>query len=498
MPYTLSRARGRTFSSDASWLAIAGLVEYGFQLILPIILVRALTLQEFADFRAVWLVAATAMAIAPFYLPQVLVYFLPRSKSEEAAGRIASVSVVLVVAGVLTSAVVYYLLGKMTHALPASSDQLAIVLFFLAAWVPASMLDTLAIAKGYPRLQALITVAVAATRTVLVCGAALFFDGTTPVLMGLLALSLIKLATLPFVDRNTVAWCKVNLSLVRQQILYAAPFAFANALFLLRLQIDQWIVLTKFSTTTFAAFSIAAVSVSLSNLVRQPIMNAFMPATSSLLGQGRLPDAMKLISRSYLGLAFGLGPFVGLLMVLAPELVSLVYTSRYVEAGPIMQFYLLGQIATVFGGGHLLMLVRQGAEAVRISAFALLTAATLGYAGATLIGPLGAALGSVAGLLVGEFLALRRAASALSTSVRCLINADVGLRVVMSATLATALSLWFLKLFLPTSGTVIRMLVGGVMYLVVLLLIGATVRLNDAARDLREVRSAPIDGGGDV
>jgi O-antigen/teichoic acid export membrane protein len=483
LPVT-SRFWSPRLAGNALWLGLAGLIEYGLQVILPIVLVRELTIQEFGDYRAVWLLIATVIAVAPFYLPQVLFYFIPRSRPDEAASHIASASLVLNLAGLMTALMVYCFREHLSHVLPPTLDHPVIVLAFLAAWVPAALLDTLANAQGKPRIQALITIAIAALRTILIGGAAVAFDGANPVFFAMLGLALCKLATLPLINVNTIAWCKTSITVIREQLSYAAPFAIANALFLLRLQIDQWIVITRFSTTVFAAFSIAVVAVSFSNLVRQPIVNAFMPAISSLLGQGRRHEATELIRRSFACLGLSLAPFVGLLLVIAPELVSLVYTTRYAEAAPIMQLYLLGQLATIFGGGHLLVVVGLGGEAVRISAAALLAAITVGYLGATWLGPLGAALGSVSGLLVGEILALRRAARALSIPVRSLANVEAASRALLSALISVASALAILMAVFPGAGSVTRIFVGAAIYVFVLCVCGTLVGVHSVVRDM--------------
>src|SRR5215472_6281460 len=63
----------------ASFLAAAGLIEYALQFVLPVILVRYLTKQEFGDYRLMWLVATTGLILFPLFLPQSLFYFLPRA-----------------------------------------------------------------------------------------------------------------------------------------------------------------------------------------------------------------------------------------------------------------------------------------------------------------------------------------------------------------------------------------------------------------------------------
>lgn len=62
---------------EAGFLAAAGLLDYALQLGGPVILIRHLTTQEFADYRLVWLVAETRLIPFPLFPPRSLFYVLP-------------------------------------------------------------------------------------------------------------------------------------------------------------------------------------------------------------------------------------------------------------------------------------------------------------------------------------------------------------------------------------------------------------------------------------
>lgn len=63
-------------------LGTASAIDYVLQFILPIILVRSLESVEFGQYRVLWLITNTVMAIAPLYMPQSLFYFLPRAGTQ--------------------------------------------------------------------------------------------------------------------------------------------------------------------------------------------------------------------------------------------------------------------------------------------------------------------------------------------------------------------------------------------------------------------------------
>ncbi|MFD2270377.1 hypothetical protein ACFS07_02485 [Undibacterium arcticum] len=168
----LIRSWKLTMSSDeglrrsAITLALAGGVEYGLQLAIPIILVRYLDATAFGQYRLLWLLAGTALAIAPAFMPQSLFYFLPRTEPGQKRLIISNVLVYLIVAGVVVGAAA----SGWNPLLPETARSLFIQTYgisalFLALWVVASMLDVLPTADGRVRWQANVTIGVALIRT---------------------------------------------------------------------------------------------------------------------------------------------------------------------------------------------------------------------------------------------------------------------------------------------------------------------------------------------
>jgi O-antigen/teichoic acid export membrane protein len=53
----------------ALWLGAANSIDYAFQFLLPIVLVRCLEPETFGQYRLLWLAAATAMAVISQAMP---------------------------------------------------------------------------------------------------------------------------------------------------------------------------------------------------------------------------------------------------------------------------------------------------------------------------------------------------------------------------------------------------------------------------------------------
>jgi O-antigen/teichoic acid export membrane protein len=388
-------------------LAVAGGVEYGLQVAMPIILVRYLSPVSFGEYRFLWLIAGTALAVAPAFMPQSLFYFLPRAKSSDQRLYIGNVLTYLLFAG----CVVALLASTWNPMLPPLAKDLfakthGLASAFLGLWVVAALLDVLPTAEGRVRWQSTCTVSLAVFRTILLTASAILSGSTTWIVSAMALVAIVKLVLIAHyvsVNHKTVA-CQTTV--MKEQLKYAFPFAIGNALFLLRAQADQWVVASMLAPAMYASFSIATVFFPVVALIRQPVFNAMMPRLNSAHGRGDLAEIRLLISKSNKVTALVLLPIAGGLMALAPQLVEIVYTSRYRDAAPVMQIYLLGMMTNAFAVGHVLSALQKGRFAAVNSACTLVMSLALSIFGVRHWGLSGAAAGSVLTLALGELWAV--------------------------------------------------------------------------------------------
>lgn len=389
---------------NAIGLAAANLTEYGLQLAIPIVLVRALDPSTFGHYKFLWLMAGTALAWAPFFIPQSLFYFLPRYKerSPEVVGNALCYLFLTGSLVALSSSTLNPFLPEMARQLDAGSRHLSSL--FLGLIVVVCVFDVLPTAMGMSHIQARTTAVLALMKSGLLVGVALFTPSLVLLTLVLVVVALFKfIALIVFIWRNRVLTpLRADFGLLRMQVLYAAPFALGNALFLMRSQGDQWIVASAVDTATYAVFSVASVLGPIGTLIRQPLYSAMMPKLNVAFADGRLNDTAALIEKANGATSLLLIPVIGGLFCICPELVSFIYTPAYANAAPVMQIYLLGMLANSFAVGHVMPALNLGKFATVNNALCLAGSIAISYAGLKELGLIGAALGSVSMIYVGE------------------------------------------------------------------------------------------------
>jgi O-antigen/teichoic acid export membrane protein len=415
----------QSLRSSAITLALAGGVEYGLQFAMPVILVRCLDVTAFAQYRLLWLLAGTVIGIAPAFMPQSLFYFLPRAVQGQKPQIIGNILVYLITAGcivILATSGWSPLLPKMATDLFFQTHGLSAI--FLGLWVVASMLDVLPTADGRAQWQANATISLSILRTLLLAAAALLSAHIVWIVITLLAVTIAKLILLTYYIRTDDEPGKINwkFNTLKKQLVYSLPFALGNALFLLRLQADQWVVASMLTPALYAMFSIASVLTPVATLIRLPVYNAMMPHLNGAHANQDFPEIARLIAKSNGATALLLIPIAGVLFVTTPELIELVYTSRYQDAAPIMQIYLVGMMMNAFAVGHVLPALEKGRFAVLNNACCLILSVALSIIGVTYWGPIGAAFGSVFMFAISELWSVKVVARSVGMGMHQLLD----------------------------------------------------------------------------
>jgi O-antigen/teichoic acid export membrane protein len=394
--------------------------DQAMQFLLPVVLVRCLDSATFGEYRLLWLVVGTVMTFATLNMCGALYFFLPRSDALKKRLYVHHTVIYLALAGLLCGLAV----GPWSHLMPPPVRALesygALVPAFVGLWVAAVLLDYLPTIDERIRWQAWATLSTSALRIVLVAAGAWWSGELRTILWLLLAMVTIKmLMLLTYIARwhgLSGPWLKP--AEFSEQFRHSAPFGVSTALYSLRGQCDQWVAASLFALSSFAAFSIAAIVGQIVHIFRQSVLEAFLPSMSRMQAAGDVQGMMQMSSRANALVGIALFPMLALAFVFAEDVITLVYTSTYLEAAPVMRLYIVGMVALVIEVGSIVLLLRDGRFALMVTSLALIVSVTLSWSGAHYLGLTGAALGSVLAIYVDRVLMLRRVSRRTGIALR--------------------------------------------------------------------------------
>src|SRR5690242_9209486 len=148
--------------------------DQALQFLLPVVLVRCLDAATFGEYRLVWLVAGTVLALGSLGMPQSLFYFLPRSERGARRLYLHQTFLFLGATGLIAAAAVSPLNPWLPPTLLPLAKYGALVPAFVVLWVTASFLDYLPTIEERIGLQALFTISSGLARTLLLAAGAWF------------------------------------------------------------------------------------------------------------------------------------------------------------------------------------------------------------------------------------------------------------------------------------------------------------------------------------
>lgn len=444
-------------------LGSANALDYALQFLLPMVLVRSLVPEDFGAYRMLWLAVMTIMVVVPLSMPQSLYFFLPRA---DAATRCIHVRVTLLYlagAGFLGS----LLIGPWNPWLPASMQPLAaygvLVPAIALLFAITMLLDILPTIEERVHRQVGIIIGLSLLRTAMLGGTAYYTRELLPViwaLLGFLTFKLILLLT--YVARSHGVgpgwWHPRAFS---AQFRHASPLGLSSALYSLRPQGDQWVAAAMFALGSFAAFSVAAVLGPMVNLFRQSVNHVFMPSMSRLQSVGDMAGMTQLNSRANVVVATLVFPMLALAFTFAEEVVTLIYTGAYVDAAPVMRVYISGLVPFVVELSGLMLLLREGAFALRLNSGLLLLSLGGSALGALYFGLAGAAMGSTLAVYLDRAASLRRISRRTGIALSRLQDWSSLLRLLLNAVLAAALSRVMVDLIGAHASSLVRLIFGG-------------------------------------
>jgi O-antigen/teichoic acid export membrane protein len=387
------------------------------QAALPMVLARWLSPGDFGEYRLLWLIAGTAVALLPMAMPGSLNYFVPRSQGRERAQWYLQSAAFLGGAAVVAALVVW---ASAPAAGLRAEDRLGVAAF-TSAWVFASLLDVMFSARLEGPRQAKVNLVFVILRLALVLAAAGLTKSFFWVLIAHVALALVKAATCivlltrPGFGRGGT-WC--HAATWRAQLTYAAPLGLAGGLYMLRTRIDQWLVATLHMAAQFGLYSVAAVFNPVQGLTRTAINSAVLPELNRLHQGGEHERMLQVNNRANTAVALVMFPFVVFVAVAARPLLELLFGPAYGGAALAMQIYMAMLLVEAIEMSSLVIAFRQASFMLAVEALLLIAAALASAGGIGLIGLNGAALGALVAALVAAVLTYRRCAHLLARPVR--------------------------------------------------------------------------------
>ena len=332
-------------SRPALLLVVGRSIGLAASFAIGIVLARLFDPAVFGTYKQFFLVYATLYGVLQLGMAESLYYFVPR-QSEHTGRYVANAIAMLAAAGLACTAALYLGRGAIAGWLtPELAGYVVPLGLFLTFTLAATVLEIVMICRR-KHMTAAVTYAVSdIIRTALFIIPALAFTTVRAVFIGATLFAGLRLAaTLIAVWREFGRDFRLDLSLWRQQLGYAVPFALAVGIEVILINYHQYVVAGRFDSATYAMYAIGCLQIPLFDLIVTSTTNVLMVR---MAGAERGRAALALWHDTVTRLAFLLFPLAVFLVISARSLIVGLFTETYAASVPIFMVWVLTMLPAV-------------------------------------------------------------------------------------------------------------------------------------------------------
>jgi O-antigen/teichoic acid export membrane protein len=316
---------------------------YAVLFLLPIILVRLFTQEQFGTYKQVFLLYGTILNLAQVGMSESLFYFLPGA-SEDAGRYVCNSMLVLGGIGALTGGVLYAGGDVIAHYMnnPALEPLMPLLALFFMLMLASYVLEIVMTARHqYTQAAAAYGLSDVA-RAALVVLPALVFQTVASVLYGAIVHAVLRLGTtLWYCRKQFGASLRPDRPLLLRQIAYSLPFALYVLFHTGQESLHLFVVSSWFDAMTFAVYSVGCLQIPLAEVVSASVVNVMMVGMVQAIREGREAAVIPMWHDTVRKLALIFFPFVAVLFITAHDLILFLFTDAYAASVPVFRVWSL-------------------------------------------------------------------------------------------------------------------------------------------------------------
>ena len=377
-------------------------------LISSVVLARYLSKNDLGTFLQAMLIVNTCMILSFFGLPQSIYYYYHRASNHRRL--ILQTFILAVVIAVFWAAIIF--LNALTLSSLLNNKDIHLYITYIALIMcfrgVAQFRDPVLISADKLVLNSICTVAFNLNFYLPTITAPLFifslrdifkFTTINCFIELLLTIIIISFASTnennSLLNTNDQSSEQVKKISILEQIKYSLPIGISSYLGIFGRQIDQYLISIFFSPAQFAVYSRGSLSVPLINDFQFMIHDILMPKYVAYFRDGHIEKLLYLFHKATDKAAKIKFPAFCFLFATAPQLIRLLYTSKYDDAIPVLRVYLFFIILTVTVYGAIPRVSGKTSSISWSTLLAIIVNIIVSILLLPILGPTGAAFGTI-------------------------------------------------------------------------------------------------------
>jgi O-antigen/teichoic acid export membrane protein len=424
-------------------------VAYLVTAVTPVILVRLLSPEQFGAYRQVLFLYAVALPVIKFMIPESLYFFYPRKK--KIIHRYLSQTLTLLcINGVIGSCLIV-LFGGYFKWLPSglTADFVMPLALFLLIEAVGSMIEHIFVLEKNIFLTFTGNLANSILRVMLIVGAVYLFADVIAIVYALILWSVLRL--------GATVWYLIgkypsrpgfsSRAMLKEQLSYSLPIAVGGVIGLIGAQIDKGIISGYMTPEDFALYSLGSLGImSAVKVLYVSLGNVFVPRFGELAVNKDLDAIRRLWHKMILMNAIVTIPIVTFFIIYAPQVISILYTDRYLQATNLWRLNMMVLIIQMTGFGYIPKAMGRTGSIFAGNVARFIVSVPLSIYLIIEIGLVGGVIAFVVGFWVNALIQLRACKTSIEASFASFLPWELLLRILLISLLSASILPFFSRL----------------------------------------------------
>jgi O-antigen/teichoic acid export membrane protein len=324
-------------------LLVAGRgVALAITFVVPLVLARILIPADFGTYRQLLLLFTTLYTAAQLGMAESLFYFIP-SQPRHAGRHVANALFVLGVVGTLAFLLLSTLAAPLAAWLgnPVFQPLAALLGAYLALMLLAAPLEIAMVSRKMHAAASATDALSDIARAALTLLPALLIGSVEALLIGVVAFAALRAgATLVYCWKAFGVDFRPDAPRAGRQLAYALPLHLAAVLEIAQGNAHAYVIAARFDAAAFAVYSIGCLQLPLVDLIASSACNVMMVRMRERAATQNAAAIMPLWRETTAKLALALVPLLGMLAVVAGDLLVVLFTDAYAASVPVFRAWI--------------------------------------------------------------------------------------------------------------------------------------------------------------
>jgi O-antigen/teichoic acid export membrane protein len=326
-------------------LALAKFIAFAMAFLLPVLLVRLLTVSDFGLYKQAFLILSTALTLLNLQVAWTAYYFMPREPEQRLQ---IALNIILFYFLIGLAVLIFFLIYPQWVLIIFKSDALIPYLPWLGLaillWLVSSNLETFQIANKDIANASKYIVISQLSKTSLLIVAGLLFQSVQAIVIAAVVQGLFQTLIMAWYLKKSLGHLSssYNGRLFRLQLMNALPFGIGTLVWVLRTDMHNYFVSHHFDAVGFAIYSVGCFQLPLLGLLEDSINSVLVPEVSRLEKDGNYEQIADLWTNAVRKMAIFFFPLAALLFSVRHEFILFLFTDAYLAAVPVFAVNLIG------------------------------------------------------------------------------------------------------------------------------------------------------------